>query len=369
MPYMIRLEKAKELVTEAGLDALLICDPANLFYFSGYNTLPHATCRLLVPAEGRPLFFAPGVDITGARQHFERARADVDVRHVRVGEKMDDVIFSAIEELGVAKLGFDALPLATYKRLAGKLGPEALSDLSERIWELRKVKDEREIACIRRACEIASKALERARELLEPGLTEIEVAGELERELRRLGSERHPFDIIVASGPNAALPHARTSARELRPGEPVIIDLGAVHEGYVSDMTRTFLVPGGKASEELKRAYRVAREAQAAAIEAIRAGVRACEIDEIAREIVRKEGFGDLFVHSLGHGVGVVVHELPRLGPGVEEELKTGYVVTVEPGIYKPGEWGVRVEDVVLVLEDGAEVLTGPRAPEELGAA
>ena len=358
MPHRMRLDRARELARELELDALLVVSPANIFYFTGFKGAP----RLLVPSDGRPILLTPGVDLAAAQQHF--SGAEVEVRHVRVGQKPDDVLLEALRELRVRKLGFDSLPLATYRRLASELGEEELVEASERVWELRKVKDEREIAAIRRACEIASKVMAFVPELLAPGVRELEVAGELERELRLAGSEEHPFSIIVASGPNSALPHARASGRELREGDLVVVDLGATCGGYVSDMTRTFVV--GRPEPWQEKVYAAVREAQLTAIEALRAGVRACDVDAVARGLIDKAGYADYFVHSLGHGVGIEVHEQPRLAPGVEEELRAGYVITVEPGIYLPDKGGVMIEDTVLVLEEGREVLTGPSAPSEL---
>ena len=358
MPHRMRLDKARELARGLELDALLVASPANIFYFTGFKGAP----RLLVPSDGRPILLTPGVDLAAAQQHF--SGAEVEVRHVRVGQKPDDVLLEALRELRVRKLGFDSLPLATYRRLAGELGEEGLVEVSGWVWELRKVKDEREVVAIRRACEIASKVMAFVPELLAPGVRELEVAGELERELRLAGSEEHPFSIIVASGPNSALPHARASGRELREGDLVVVDLGATCEGYVSDTTRTFVV--GRPEPWQEKIYAAVREAQLTAIEALRAGVRACDVDAVARNLIDKAGYADYFVHSLGHGVGIEVHEQPRLAPGVEEELQAGYVSTVEPGIYLPDKGGVRIEDTVLVLEEGREVLTGPSAPSEL---
>ena len=328
----------------------MIAAPSNIFYFTGFK----GGARLVVPHDGPPTILVGGVDLTAAEEHF--SGTGVQVRHIKVTEKVDDVLRDVLRELRVRKLGFDQLPVRTYRRLVKELGEEALVDIEEGVWALRKVKDEREIVAIRKACEIAVKGMEVASELIEPGRTELEIAGEVERAMRKAGSEGHPFGTIVASGPNSALPHARASRKELREGELVVVDLGATYEGYVSDMTRTFVV--GKPEAWQEELHVLTLKAQQEAVKAVEAGAKACDVDAVARGIITEAGYGPYFVYSLGHGVGIDVHEPPRLAPGVEEALRAGYVVTVEPGIYLPGKGGVRIEDTVLVTEGGREVLT-----------
>ncbi len=328
----------------------MIAAPSNIFYFTGFK----GGVRLVIPHGGSPTILVGGVDLTAAEEHF--SGTGVQVRHIKVTEKVDDVLRDVLRELRVRKLGFDQLPVRTYRRLVKELGEEALVDIEEGVWALRKVKDEREIAAIRKACEIAVKGMEVVSELIEPGRTELEIAGEVERAMRKAGSEGHPFGTIVASGPNSALPHARASRKELREGELVVVDLGATYEGYVSDMTRTFVV--GKPEAWQEELHVLTLKAQQETVKAVKAGAKACDVDAVARGIITEAGYGPYFVHSLGHGVGIDVHEPPRLAPGVEEALRAGYVVTVEPGIYLPGKGGVRIEDTVLVTGGGREVLT-----------
>ena len=346
-----RLGKARDIVSRAGLDALLVSRPSNITYFTaGFK----GGSRLLVPVDGEAIILVGGVDLTAAEQYFSGRR--VQVKRIRLGEKLDDITLEVLNELSIKKLGFDELPLRTYERLRELLDKDAMTDLSEEIWALRKAKDDREIRAIRRACEVAVKGMEVAFELMEAGRTELEIAGEVERALWKAGSEEHPFNTIVASGPNSALPHARPSKRELRPGDLVVVDLGATYEGYVSDMTRTFVV--GQPAAWQEEIHGLVLRAQQEAIRALRAGLKASEADSVARSIVEKAGYGSYFIHSLGHGLGLEVHEPPRLAPGSDEVLKAGYVITVEPGIYLPGRGGVRIEDTVLILEEGHEVLT-----------
>jgi Xaa-Pro aminopeptidase/Xaa-Pro dipeptidase len=198
--------------------------------------------------------------------------------------------------------------------------------------------------------------------MIRPGVRESEIAVELEYRMRRGGSEKAAFETIVASGPHSALPHATPGNRAIRDGDCVVVDCGAVCGGYRSDETCTFIV--GRASERQKEVYGAVREAHDRAIAAIRAGVSCGEIDRVARGVLEEAGLGDYFSHGTGHGVGLDVHEGPRLAPGKEDLLLAGMVVTVEPGVYIPGLWGIRIEDTVRVAEEGCEILT--RTPKDL---
>lgn len=350
MPVDALVGKAEGLLAKVGLGALVISRPSNITYFTGFK----GGLRLIVLGGSEPVLLVGGVDLTAAEEHFSGSK--VVVRHVKLGERLDNVTISILGELKPSSVGFDELPVKSYLRLSEELSNVELREVSDEIWALRKVKDERELKAIRKACLIASKGMEAAYELLQPGITELELAGEIERALRKAGSEAHPFEVIVASGPNSALPHARPSGRELKEGDLVVVDLGATYGGYVSDMTRTFVV--GQASRGQEELYRLVLKAQQEAMEAIRAGVEAQAVDGVARSIIDGAGYGPYFIHSLGHGLGLEVHEPPRIGPGASEQLLAGSTITVEPGIYIPGRYGIRIEDTVLVLEDGYEVFT-----------
>ncbi len=222
---------------------------------------------------------------------------------------------------------------------------------------LRERKDEGEVALIREAVRVAEHALGRTISQLRAGMSEMEVGGILEHELRSAGSEQHPFETIVASGERSALPHARCSSRELRRGDFLLIDFGAVVGGYCSDITRTFSI--GPASPEMLEVYRVVREANATASGAVRAGMRGRDADALARGYIERLGLGELFGHSLGHGIGLEIHEGPRLAKTADAPLPEGAVVTIEPGVYRPGWGGVRIEDDVLLTANGPVLLTG----------
>ena len=348
---VFRLGDVRELMGEEGIVALLVSRPSNIFYITGFS----GGARLIVPLEGEPILLVGGVDLTAAEEHFPGREVKVEL--VGFGEKVDDKILDLLGSLGLeGKIGFDELPISSYLRFSRELGEDRLVDVGQKIWGLREIKDEEEIRRIREACRIAIRGMEKAAELIQPGISELEVAGEVERAMRVAGSEAHPFGVIIASGKNSALPHARCSRKCLEEGDLVVVDLGATYGGYVSDMTRTFVV--GDPRPWQKEIHELVLRAQEEAKKALRAGVSAEEVDRVARELIKERGYGDYFVHSLGHGLGIEVHEPPRLAPGVEKILRAGHVITVEPGIYLPGRGGVRIEDTVLVLEDGFEVLT-----------
>jgi Xaa-Pro aminopeptidase len=221
---------------------------------------------------------------------------------------------------------------------------------------LRERKDAGELALILAANGIATRALERTLPQLRVGLTELEVAGILEKALRDEGSEGFPFPSIVASGPRSALPHARSSARRVEAGDFLLLDFGAETGGYCADVTRTFVM--GHAAAEQREIYDVVRNANQSAAQRVRAGMTGRDADAIARDYIEQRGYGDLFGHSLGHGLGLEVHEAPRLARTADGALAEGAVVTIEPGIYRPGWGGVRIEDDVFLGSDGPKILT-----------
>ncbi|MBI1809187.1 MAG: aminopeptidase P family protein [Gemmatimonadetes bacterium] len=230
---------------------------------------------------------------------------------------------------------------------------------------LREQKDESEVAAIRAAVGIAELSLERTIAQVRVGMTELEIGGRLEFELRAAGSEAFPFETIVASGARSALPHARCSAKPVEAGDFLLIDFGAVAGGYCSDITRTFVMKSANA--EMREIHAIVREANATASGAVRAGMRGKDADGLARTYIERRGWGAEFGHSLGHGIGLEVHESPRLSKAADSPLPAGAVVTIEPGIYRDGWGGVRIEDDVLLTQEGAVILTSfPRELLEL---
>jgi Xaa-Pro aminopeptidase len=222
------------------------------------------------------------------------------------------------------------------------------------------VKDKDELELIRAAVRLGANLFDRTLEVLKAGVTEVEVAAEMEYAARRAGAEAMSFPTIIASGARSALPHGRATQQKIPAAAFVVCDFGVILDGYCSDQTRTVWV--GDASnangKEARQAYQAVRQAQEAAIAAVRPGVNVAEVDTAAREVLRKAGLAKYFTHSTGHGVGLEIHETPRVAPGQKEVLKPGMVITIEPGVYFPGKWGIRIEDMVAVTEGGCEVLT-----------
>jgi Xaa-Pro aminopeptidase len=227
---------------------------------------------------------------------------------------------------------------------------------------LRYVKDEAEVAAIRRAIEIADAAYSDFTQWVKPGMLEREVAARLEFFQRNMGGARKESETIVASGPRTAMPHGVATEREILANEPVMIDIGIVVDGYTSDLTRTIHL--GSPPAEFEKIYQIVLDAQTKAEEGIRLGMTGREVDAIARQHITDKGYGEYFGHMLGHSVGLQIHERPNFSPAEDVKIEPGMVVTVEPGIYLPGKFGVRIEDIVLITDDGCEVLT--RSPHEL---
>jgi Xaa-Pro aminopeptidase len=231
-----------------------------------------------------------------------------------------------------------------------------LREASAKVERLRVVKDAEELALIRNAVNLGAKLFDRALAALRPGASEAAVAAEMEYLARQAGAEEMSFPTIVASGARSAMPHARASNCPIEPGGFVVCDFGVILAGYCSDQTRTVWV--GWVPNAARRAYEAVREAQQAATDAVRPGISVCEVDAAARKLLRRAGLGRYFTHSTGHGVGLEVHEAPRVAGGQSEVLQPGMVITIEPGVYFPGKWGVRIEDMVAVTASGREVLT-----------
>jgi Xaa-Pro aminopeptidase len=295
----------------------------------------------------------------------ERVRLFSDFRYAELGRAVEGVdfvetkrsLYAALAELLEGRHGFEAddLTYGNWETLsAGGLGLVPRRGLVE---ALRAVKDETELEAVRQAAALTSEAYARFAEETFVGRTERDLAWRLDELFHELGAEAPAFETIVAAGPNSARPHSRPGDRKVEAGETVVVDSGAKLDGYCSDCTRTFAT--GALPERLREAYAVCLEAQLAGLEAVRAGTTCIETDAAARRVIDDAGFGEAFGHGLGHGVGLAVHEAPRLARESSDTLVAGNVVTVEPGIYLEGLGGIRIEDLVIVGEDGPEVLTG----------
>ncbi|MEA2147059.1 MAG: Xaa-Pro aminopeptidase [Solirubrobacteraceae bacterium] len=348
-----RTERLLARLPEFEVDLMVVSDLTNVRYLTGYT----GSNGLVLIGGGRRDF------LTDFR-YVEQAAAEVEAGFERHTVSLD--LLEATVELieaaaanGTPRVGFEDehMTVKQYDRLSDKLGDRAaLVGVSGVVEGLRRVKDAEEIARIAAAAEMADAALRRVvGEGLE-GRTERDVALALESDMRRRGASRPSFDTIVAAGPNGALPHAKPRDVDIRRGDLVVIDWGGVLDGYCSDCTRTFSI--GEPSPEAREVYELVLEAQLAGLHAVRAGVGGRAVDDTARAIIDDAGHGEHFGHGLGHGVGIEVHEAPRLSQRSHDELVPGNIVTVEPGVYLPGKFGVRIEDLVAVTDQGCDVLT-----------
>ena len=343
-----RVNTLKGFFEREKLDGYIVANATNILYFANFL----GGAKLLVPRKGESVLYVYGVDYEEAK---ETAR-DCRVELVKWGEDADKKVADEVKGLKLGRVGFDNLSASAYLKLAKALRGVKLKDKGKLVWKLRRVKDETELRHMRRAAELTSEGMKAAFETIRPGLREYEVAAEIEYAMRRLGSWGVAFDTMVASGIRSAYPHGGCTDRKIMKGDLVVLDIGAKYQNYRADLTRTVTV--GKPSSKQVRIHEVVREAQDRAFQSVRAGVKACDIDAVARGLIEREGYGECFVHSLGHGVGLDIHEPPTLKPESKDKLSVGNVVTVEPGIYIVKFGGVRIEDTVLVRKGGAGKLT-----------
>jgi Xaa-Pro aminopeptidase len=359
-----RVERLAAELHERGLDALLVWTPVNVRYLTGF-TGSNALVLIAVREQAGGHRFL--TDFRYATQLADQV-SEMFAREIVSGEMLDAAVAGLAGAEGSAgRLGFDdaSLTVAQHMRLRELLPPAwELVPYAGVVERLRAVKDADEIARIRAAAELADEALLGILEHGLAGRTERDVALDLELAMRRLGADGPSFPSIVASGAHGALPHAEPRAEPIARDVLVTIDWGALHEGYCSDCTRTYATGEG-VSARAREVYELVRSAQAEALAAVAAGPNGRELDGVARAIIDAAGHGEHFGHGLGHGVGMEIHEGPRLSRTAgEDPLCAGNVVTIEPGVYLPGDCGVRIEDLVVVLQDGHEVLTG--LPKEL---
>ncbi|MEJ7584111.1 MAG: aminopeptidase P family protein [Acidimicrobiales bacterium] len=352
-----RLDRLRAGLVEAGCDALLVTKLVNIRYLSGFT----GSAALLLVGSDELLFVSDGR--YGEQAAEQLAAAGVDARIEISGTEQRRIVSAAAA--GVARLGLEAdhVTWAAQRRYAGEWFAEIDLVATEGLVEgLRLVKDDGEIARITAAAAVADEALGRVRPRLADGPTEAEFALELDTEIRRIGAEGNSFETIGASGPNGAKPHHRPGRRRIASGDLVVIDFGALVDGYCSDMTRTVMV--GEPTVAQRRMLDVVAASQAAGVAAVSGGVACREVDRTCREVITEAGWGEAFVHGTGHGVGLEIHEAPRVAQTSTATLAAGHVVTVEPGVYLPEHGGVRVEDTVVVVEHGCRALTGaPKDP------
>ena len=351
-----RIQKLRAKLAEKDLGAILISTPENRRYLSGFT----GSAGYLVITSDHA-FLA-----TDFRYMEQAAKQSPDFEIVKIGDDWS-WLRELLEAPGSRSLAFESghLTVSTYRQIAdafqsnradGHIGKSGLIGTKGVVEGLRAVKDTDELAQVRRAIDIADETIEKVAHSVQPGETEREVAWHLEKTMRELGADSISFDIIVAAGPNGAMPHHRPTDQAIVPGEPIVIDMGAKAGGYCSDITRT--VCAGEPDETFRKIYDIVLGAQLTAISTVRPGMTGRQADELSRVVIAEAGYGEYFGHSLGHGIGLAVHEYPGVGPKSDHLLEEGMVFTIEPGIYVSGWGGVRIEDMVILEKDGAKVLT-----------
>ena len=348
----------KELAFEKkSFDGFLVANEMNLLYFT---RVPGAAC-LLIPKNGEGVVYVYGVNYEMVKAEAKGFKVEV----VKRGEKLTEKIAPLLKAAKIKKLATDGISYDMYRMLVKGLRAKAKVKVqSSIVSELRMVKEEKELELMRKAGELTTLGMKVAYETVRPGLTEIEVAAEIEYAMRKRGGWGVAFETIVASGTHSAYPHGGCDNRKIRGGDVVVVDMGAMYEYYRSDITRTIVA--GKPTEKQRKLYDVVKEAHEKAYKAIMPKAKGKDVDMVARKVIEKAGYGDLFNHGLGHGVGLEVHEAPVLGPASKDRLEAGNVVTDEPGIYFVGYAGFRIEDTVHVTKGQGEKLT--RGPYTLEA-
>ena len=350
-----RLKKLRGRLAEKEIDAVFITQSENRRYLSGFD----GTAGYLLITDKKAVL---ATDF----RYIEQAEAEApDFKILRITGNLTEWFPGLLRDLGIKMIGFEAgdITFNFHRQLRDALKKKQVSSrmvpVNGLVESLRAVKDAQEIELIRKASAITDAAFEYVEGNIKAGMTEKQVAWELEESMRENGSQSLPFDIIVASGPQAALPHHKPSDRIINEGEPIVIDMGARCAGYASDLSRT--ICAGTPDDTFRKVYSVVLDAQTTAMSIIKGGMTGHQADSVAREIIQKAGYGEAFGHALGHGVGLAEHELPRLGPGSEEPLTQGMVFTVEPGIYLSGWGGVRIEDTVVMEKGKARPVTRAR--------
>ncbi|EOZ5808483.1 M24 family metallopeptidase [Enterococcus hirae] len=350
---MLRVEKLRKKIQEENLDSFLITSPYNLRYLTNFT----GTTGLAVITLEKAFFIT---DFRYTEQAAAQAQGFEIIKNVgSIFEEVADLV----QKEGLRELGFEETTVSFLEySVLEEIIDAQLIPISGMIEELREIKDEEEIAIIEKACSIADLAYDHILKMIQPGMTEIEVANQLDFYMRSLGASGVSFETIVASGLRSAMPHGVASKKIIEQGDLITIDFGCYYEGYVSDMTRTFAI--GDPGEQLKEIYQIVLEAQLAVLEVAKPGVTGKQLDAVARDYITKHGYGEAFGHSTGHGIGLEIHEGPNVSVRAEKQFVPGNIITDEPGIYLPGIGGVRIEDDLLITSDGNRVLT--HSPKEL---
>ena len=354
---MNHFQKIAARLESNGLDAILLTGEANRFYGSGFHSA--GTDGVALVTRKRAYYFTDSRYTEAAARYVQGA----ELREIGRGRGYGTLVQEVVAEERIRRMGFEDayMTVQDHERYRKALSCD-LIPATDLLWDLRMVKDNEELEAMVAAQRIAEKALENILEEIRPGVTEKEIAARLQYLMLHYGASDMSFDPIVVSGPNGSLPHGVPSEKTIQWGEFVTMDFGCIYHGYCSDMTRTVAV--GFATEEMQAVYNTVLSAQKAGIAAAKAGATGREVDGAARAVIDAAGYGDYFGHSFGHGVGVEIHEAPNASPMNDKPLSAGAVISAEPGIYLPGKLGVRIEDVILLTEDGCRNIT--EAPKEL---
>ncbi|TAK35214.1 MAG: aminopeptidase P family protein [Chloroflexota bacterium] len=345
-----RIESLRVRLSQIPLEALLVSKPENLRYLSGFSG---GEGFILISKQAQLL----AVDFRYLEQVAQQAP---DFQLFRLRGDLTEHLADLAATVGVKQVGFESahLTFLQYQQLskASRDGGLEFVPTSGLVEELRIVKEPGELSLIQKAAEVTDLCFEHVRRIVSPGMTERQLCWEIEKFMREAGADGLAFDTIVASGPNAALPHAQPGGRALAPGEPIVVDMGARWQGYCSDFTRTICL--GEPDETFRKVYAVTLQANEAAARQIRAGMMGQAADDLARRVIVEAGYGESFGHGLGHGVGLEIHEAPRLRVDSRDVLSEGMVFTIEPGIYLPGWGGVRIEDLAVLETGGSRLLS-----------
>ena len=345
--FALRRDRLMEVLRQARANAFLTAALPNVRYLSGFTG---SNAVLLLTPDRALLFTDPRYQAQAPRE------SDCEVKIAK--GPLSKEIASWMKRLRLKSVAFEQnrISFDDYQRLKEAAAGFRLKPLSGAVEELRMLKSPAEIATIKASVQLNSAALEQALRRFHGSMTEVDLAAEIEYRMRRLGADGPAFETIVASGERSALPHARPTDHPIQPDRLLLVDVGATVAGYASDMTRTHAV--GKLSAKLRRMYRAVLESQAAAVNAVKPGISCGSVDRAAREVLRGYGLDKLFIHSTGHGLGLEIHERPRVGRKERMKLQSGMVITIEPGAYQEGLGGIRIEDTVAVTTHGCEILT-----------
>ncbi|MBO8164132.1 MAG: aminopeptidase P family protein [Brevibacillus sp.] len=358
--YQTRLEKLYAFMEEERAEALLLTSPQHVFYLTGFLTEPHERfLGLLLPQGEEPVLIVPALDIEAAKQ------ASVVGNIVGVADTEDPYqVVKASLPPRTTRMGIEKkhMSVTRYEELSAVLEVKEYFDVEPVLRSLRLRKSPDEIERIKRAVHLVELVLKEGLKNVTVGKAEAELVAELEYLMKKLGAEGPSFDTMVLVGENSAMPHGVPGQRRIQNGDFLLIDMGVAADGYVSDITRTFVV--GEVTPKQREVYEAVLAANQAAIAAVKPGASVASLDRTARQLIADRGYGSFFIHRLGHGMGLEVHEYPSVHGENQDELAPGMVFTIEPGIYLPGWGGVRIEDDVLVTDSGVEVLTS--FPKEL---